>query len=180
MISEFKPTWLMIKKHNSTGFMYFCKTTKTDPYQYKGSGKRWINHLAKHGRDVSTLWAKQFMDLSELTEFAIFFSEFYDIVNAKDLNGNKLWANLVNENGLDGFCPGTKHTSKSKSLMRIRRLGKHTSPEHLKSVSKPVEVNGQHFPSATEAARSLGLKKITLIKRVLNPNFKEYRYTVEA
>ena len=39
--------YLYIKTHNVTGLKYLGKTTQ-DPYKYKGSGKRWTNHINKH------------------------------------------------------------------------------------------------------------------------------------
>ncbi len=45
--------YLYKKTHNITGLQYLGKTTK-DPYKYKGSGTRWLNHLNIHGFDITT------------------------------------------------------------------------------------------------------------------------------
>lgn len=45
--------FLYEKIHNKTGLKYFGKTTQ-NPYTYQGSGKRWKNHIKKHGYDVTT------------------------------------------------------------------------------------------------------------------------------
>ena len=96
-IARFKPTWLMIKKHNVTGLMYFCKTVGKDPIAYKGSGTRWARHLKKHGKEhVETIWCELYSDIYELVDFALTFSRDCDIVKSKE------WANLIPENGLDG------------------------------------------------------------------------------
>lgn len=94
----FKPTRLMIKRHSVTGLKYFCKTTKSDYMKYLGSGKLWSFHLKKHGRDhVVTDWVSEvFFDEDQIKDFAILFSEFFDIVNSDD------WANLKKEDGLEG------------------------------------------------------------------------------
>jgi len=103
--SEFKPTWLYIKQHNTTGLRYFGKTTK-DPQTYLGSGRYWLRHLKEHSEDITTVWCEEFTDMDQLVEFATFFSEFYNIVDAVDSRGKKVWANMIPENGLDGAIPG--------------------------------------------------------------------------
>ena len=50
----FKPTYLYVKTHRITGLQYLGKTSRTDPYSYPGSGKRWRAHLDKHGYDFET------------------------------------------------------------------------------------------------------------------------------
>ena len=98
---------LYIKEHVETGLLYFGKTTK-DPYTYYGSGKYWLRHIKKHGKKcVKTVWASSFEDEEACVEFATFFSEFYNIVDSD------IWANLINENGLDGAPPGVKNSGPS-------------------------------------------------------------------
>jgi len=94
--NNYKPTWLYIKQHNITGLKYFGKTISKDPYSYKGSGNRWINHLKLHGDDISTLWCELFTDVDILVEFATRFS-----IENKIVESDR-WANLIDENGLDG------------------------------------------------------------------------------
>lgn len=98
----FNPTYLMVKRHRNTGLMYFCKTSNRDPLKYRGSGSYWKKHLKIHGKDVDTLWYQLFDSEEELVEFALFFSEFNDIVSAVDTRGKKIWANEIPENGLQG------------------------------------------------------------------------------
>ncbi len=87
---------LYIKTHNKTGLKYFGKTIQ-DPYKYKGSGVRWKKHIKKYGYDVNTEIFAQFEnETDELSEVALMFSEHNDIVNSDE------WANLMEENGLDG------------------------------------------------------------------------------
>ena len=99
-MSIYRPTWLYIKQHNQTGLKYFGKTTRTDPYEYLGSGKYWKRHLAKHGDDVTTLWCYQYDNEQLLTEEAIAFSVMHDIVDSLE------WANLKIETGIDGGANG--------------------------------------------------------------------------
>lgn len=91
----FTPTWLYIKQHNKTGLKYFGKTTK-NPYIYKGSGVYWTRHLLSHGNDVTTLWAHLYLNKLEITEDALAFSKSHGIAESTE------WANLKEENGLDG------------------------------------------------------------------------------
>jgi hypothetical protein len=106
-------TYLYIKKHSITGMMYFGKTSKKDPYLYNGSGKLWKRHIEKHGKEhVETVWvSKAFDDKSDLIEFATFFSEEFDIVNSSK------WANLIIENGVDGWTPGVKKSAETRKKM---------------------------------------------------------------
>jgi hypothetical protein len=95
-------TYLYIKEHSETGLKYFGKTTKNNVGKYNGSGVYWKKHIKKHGKEyVKTIWVSEpFYDQGDLIEFAIFFSEFFDIVNSKR------WSNLIVENGLDGAPKG--------------------------------------------------------------------------
>jgi hypothetical protein len=100
-MKEFLPTYLYIKTHNVTGLKYFGKTTN-DPTNYRGSGTYWTDHIKKHGYDCTTEILGFFTDKEECTQIAIKFSQENDIVNSVDINKKKIWANLVEENGLDG------------------------------------------------------------------------------
>lgn len=126
---EFIEIWLYIKQHNKTVLKYFGKTAK-DPNKYLGSGKYWLQHLKKHGNDISTIWCSKFNDVQDLMEFATFFSEEFNIVNALDKSGKKVWANMIIENGLDGAPKGTKMPSTSK----FNVLYKKGKPSPLKGI----------------------------------------------
>ena len=109
-----KPTYLYVKEHTKTGLKYFGKTTRKDPIKYKGSGLYWKRHLKKHGNFVRTTWLKLFENEEELNEYAIKFSEENDIVNSSE------WANMKNENGLDGGRdPGFKGFIPSEEIRKI-------------------------------------------------------------
>ena len=87
--------YLYIKTHNKTGLKYFGKTTR-DPFKYTGSGKYWKKHLDKHGIDISTEIYGIYTDAYKCSIDALEFSKNNNI--AKDA----AWANLQEENGLDG------------------------------------------------------------------------------
>lgn len=87
--------YLYVKRHTTTGLLYFGKTVSKDPYKYKGSGVYWNNHLKVHGNLVETEIIGNFEDVAECKKIAIQFSLENDIVNSDK------WANLKIEN-LDG------------------------------------------------------------------------------
>jgi hypothetical protein len=108
-MKQFNKTYLYIKTHNITGLKYFGKTTK-DPYKYKGSGIYWTKHIKKYGYDVITEIIGIFEDRYECETIAISFSKSNDIVNSN------LWANLIEENGLDGGDTGGSRTRNYKPM----------------------------------------------------------------
>lgn len=118
--------YLCVKQHSITGMLYFCKTTRNDPEKYLGSGKYWKRHLKKHGASfVKTLKVWKFEDQIKCVNFAKRFSNFYGIVNASN------WANIIEENGLDGAPKGIKFNDSHKENMR----GKVRSKEHYQKLS---------------------------------------------
>lgn len=78
-----------------TGLKYLGKTVR-DPYTYRGSGKRWVRHIKKHGYDVTTEIVGAYETLEEFIQVSVLMSEKLNIVN--DPN----WANLCVENGNGG------------------------------------------------------------------------------
>lgn len=107
-MNNFKPTYLYIKQHNVTKLKYFGKTTNRDPVSYKGSGLYWKEHLKIHGNDVTTLWHQLFEDQQSLIDYSINFSRENQITESIN------WANLKDENGLDGFNIGHTYNKGSK------------------------------------------------------------------
>lgn len=111
----FKSTYLYIKTHNITGLKYFGKTVG-DPYKYKGSGVRWLNHLSVHGNKVTTEIVGYYEVLEECNRAALEFSEQHNIVKSNE------WANLIVEDGLMGGF--TKDQGE-----KIRQIWKNLSEE---------------------------------------------------
>jgi len=135
--------YLYIKTHRKTGLKYFGKTTRSDPYTYTGSGKYWLRHLDVHGDDINTEIIAKFSDETLCSEFALKFSKDNEIVESDQ------WANLRDENGLDGAphgneisqgtrdkisntlkgkpSPKTKYVMKESSAVRAKRSRKITA-----------------------------------------------------
>ncbi len=124
--------YLYVKTHNTTGLKYFGKTYRKDPSKYSGSGVYWKAHLKKHGNDVTTEIVGTFENLEEATQFALKFSKENDIVNSP------LWANLIDENAIDGYELGHKpyyewtKERREDQAKRIKELW--TDPEYRQRV----------------------------------------------
>jgi hypothetical protein len=125
--------YLYLKQHKITGLLYFGKTINPKYEKYIGGGKYWRRHLKQHGKFIDTLCVWEFDNQEECTEFALRFSKENDIVNSKE------WANISEENGLDGGPIGFKHSEennrkKGDSLLGNQRAKgfRHTEEQKLK------------------------------------------------
>lgn len=87
---------IYIKIHNATGKKYLGKTTSADPHRYKGSGKLWKRHIAKHGYDVTTRVIYKTECKDQLREAGLIFSKLFDVVESKE------FLNLMEESGDGG------------------------------------------------------------------------------
>lgn len=92
---------LYVKEHTSTGLKYLGYT-KTDPLVYSGSGTYWRRHLKTHGPKHTTIILLQTPEKDNIKKWGRYYSNLWDVVNAKDANGNKIWANLRIEEGNGG------------------------------------------------------------------------------
>jgi hypothetical protein len=121
--SKIKPTVLMVKKHQNTGLLYFCKTTRIEKaVAYKGSGVRWKTHLKKYGNNIVTLWVSDVYYDTSIRDVALNFSRVHNIIESK------LWANLVEEDGLYG---GSTKWSDEKRRLHIDK-GTYRKSEEMK------------------------------------------------
>jgi hypothetical protein len=121
--------YLYVKTHNKTGLKYFGKTTRKDFEKYLGSGKYWRRHLQVHGKDFATELIASFDSEQECCEFAIKFSIDNDIVSSEE------WANLKEENGLDGSPKGIKLSESHKHKISESLIGR-SSPKSLQTKEK--------------------------------------------
>jgi hypothetical protein len=131
--------YLYVKTHLKTGLKYLGKTTAKDPHKYNGSGVYWTNHLRIHGQDYSTEILRECKSKEEVAEWGLYYSNLWDIVNARDINGDKLWANLINEVGdggkTNGFA-GKHHTTSAKRKLSESNIGKVVSIETRQKIAK--------------------------------------------
>ena len=121
--------YLYIKQHSVTGLKYFGMTRQRNPFSYKGSGLHWLRHLKNHRNLIETLEVWGFDNQDLCTEFALSFSKNNNIVESKE------WANLREENALDGWVIGMRHSEETKGKMRGRICSDETRAK-LSVVSK--------------------------------------------
>lgn len=129
--------YLYIKTHNVTGLKYLGKTTQ-NPFTYKGSGKRWINHIKRHGNDVTTEIIGIYETNDDLKVESINLSEKYNIVNSDE------WANLRPETGDGGDTSKYIDYSKlnrGKGLTYEQRYGEEKAKELKNLRSKTLGLN---------------------------------------
>jgi len=148
--------YLYIKTHNDTGLKYFGKTTKKDPHKYTGSGKYWKRHLKKHGSNYSTEIVATFEDESSCQEFALNFSKKHNIVDSDE------WANLQEENGLDGAPKGHKgHKFTPDQLENLSQIIKQRweDPEYKERLSQKQSASWTQQRKEEQAKRLTGKKR---------------------
>lgn len=109
--------YLYLKTHNVTGLKYLGKTTSHDPHKYKGSGEYWKNHIKTHGYDVTTIILKECQTNNEVKEWGLYYSSLWNIVDARNDQGKKIWANFKPESGEGGSAQGRKFKGSLQSGM---------------------------------------------------------------
>jgi hypothetical protein len=138
--------YLYIKTHNKTGLKYLGKTIR-DPYKYKGSGKRWTEHIKKHGYDVTTEILGIFDTNEDLAKFSIPLSEKLKIVESND------WANLKIESGDGG------DTSKYIDYSQLNR-GKGQTYEQRYGVEKASALRSMRAKKLSETRKGKTYEQI--------------------
>lgn len=131
--------YLYVKTHNKTGLKYLGKTVQ-DPFKYKGSGKRWVNHILKHGYDVSTEILFESTSKEQIKEIGLYYSELFDVVNSNE------WANIIPES-----CDGFDSETASKLAKERVKLGTH----HFLDKS-PKTIEAKRKMSAAKKGKGLG------------------------
>lgn len=113
MVDEMKKKhFLLLKTHKITGLKYLCYTTKSDPFSYNGSGKRWRFHLKKHGTELETEILGKFDNEEQLAELGRYYSELWDVVKSEK------FANLRIEEGDGGDTSKFIDYTKMKPMPR--------------------------------------------------------------
>jgi hypothetical protein len=118
--------YLYLKTHNKTGLKYLGKT-KQNPLKYRGSGKYWVNHLKKHGNDVTTEILFKSCFPEEIKQKGLYYSNLWNIVESNT------FANIKNETGdggayyWDGMIEHLKSISKKGAAAAAAKV-KGTDP----------------------------------------------------
>lgn len=143
------PTYLYIKQHSITKKKYFGKTIR-DPYTYKGSGKHWIRHYKKHGKEfIETLWVSELYTDTKISEDALKISQENNIVESTE------WLNLIPENGLDGRSV----ISEQEKLDTSNRMSKNNPMTILRTNSGSFK-KGQSTPKTQAHKDKLSKSKL--------------------
>jgi hypothetical protein len=184
--------YLYVKTHNQTGLKYLGKTIQKDPHKYPGSGQYWIDHLNKHGYDYQTEILMECDSKEQIQHWGLYYSNLFDVVNAKDHTGKKIWANLKPEYG-DGDDP---ERIKQKALARVAN-GTHnflgpTSPNirrladgthNLLGKNNPVHklyASGSHYVQSEEFSKFMSVVQKRELEKGTHPLQKGNRPTAQC
>lgn len=125
-----KPTVLMVKKHNTTGKLYLCKTERvSEAHSYLGSGIDWKKHLQEFGEDVSTIWVSDVFTDTSIKDVALKLSQEHDV------SKSKLWENRVDEDGLMGG-DRSEHIDYEKQAETLSKTLSQRDPEITKTITQ--------------------------------------------
>lgn len=136
---------LYLKIHKITGLRYLGQT-KHDPFKYSGSGVDWLLHLEQYGNEVDTEVLFETASKDERNYWGRYYSKLWNIVNAVDDFGNKIYANRIPETGGGGIHfkmnpeivkkradnqRGTKKPIEHKLKCKERMLAEHSNPNSI-------------------------------------------------
>jgi hypothetical protein len=129
------PVYLLLKQHNVTRKYYLCKKTTNNIksiFTYSGSGKRWLNHLRKHGKNISTVILEIAANNLELKKKA----EFYNTV--WNVGVNPQFMNLRPEEGDGGDTWSCMADPNERKKIVSRRLKEFNQTEEGRLIRKKV------------------------------------------
>lgn len=144
--------YLYLKTHKITGLQYLGFTSKKDPHKYPGSGKRWNNHLKKHGYNYETTILVRCISKSAIKAWGLFYSKLWSIVKSKK------WANLKEENGDGGGCFGELNGMFNKT--------------HTEEVKSKLAINASKYFKGKSYEELYGIDKANLLKKMRSNNLK--------
>ena len=164
---------LMIKTHNKTGLKYLCQTRQKNYLKYNGSGKYWLDHINKHGNNITTTILLETNDHEELKKLGQYYSNLWNIVESND------WANLRPEEGTGGntvsnkfwITDGTtdKYIDKNIPIPIGWIRGRTTGGFKNKDIQKELSKRAHDSENYKSAMKTVG-KKISLAKKG-KPNY---------
>jgi ribosomal protein L37AE/L43A len=124
-----KVVYLYRKTHNKTGLKYLG-ITKRDPFIYRGSGKYWVDHIEKHGDDITTEIIHECTE-ENVEYWGLYYSDIFDIVESKE------YANLKPESGYGGTgMKGKKQSDETKNKISKSNKGKIRTEEQRRIISE--------------------------------------------
>lgn len=144
--------YLYVKTHRITGLQYLGYTSKSDPYSYHGSGKRWNLHLKKHGYNFDTKILHRCVSKTSIRAWGLFYSKLWSIVDS-----NK-WANLKDESGDGGGCFGATNGMYGKTHTIIVRKKLAQIPVKYLKGKTYEEIYGEEKAKKLRNLRSVSMK----------------------
>jgi len=152
-----KKIYLYVKE-SPRGLKYLGKTEQ-NPFEYLGSGTRWLHHIKKYklsSKDIKTIILFETEDKELLKEQGLYYSDLYNIVDNND------WANLKKENGDGGGGPKSKdEKSRISKKMKGRKLN--WSEEAIEKRNKNLK--GRKMPKCKEETKIILSNKFKGVKR---------------
>jgi hypothetical protein len=158
---------LYVKTHTTTGLKYLGYTKTNNPHKYKGSGKYWLDHIRTHDYLVETEVIFRTTNKEDIKRQGLYYSKLWNVVEARDQNGKKIWANLKEESG-DGGKPAWE-SSMENPVIKERHAQIISSKEYKKNQSEAVTkaMNSPLVQKKLRAARNTNQYK-EFIKTTLN------------
>lgn len=159
---EFKPTRLYIKELHE--LKYFGKSILSDIEKYTGSGKHWLNHISKYGKEnIKTTWVSDWFTCPhKIQEYAIKFSKEHDIINSTE------WANICSENGIYGGIRINNHFVEWSKLPKSKdirdNISKSAKGNNRGSI--PVTIDNVQYLSIISMAKAYNISESTARKWV--------------
>lgn len=158
---------IYIKKCPHCDLYYFGRTTK-DPYKYKGSGKKWLNHLKYHKiTSIETIDVKTFNTITEAKEYSLKFSYEHNIVD------DPKWANLIPENAEHINTKGIELPQEVKDKISKANKGKIQSEEHKRKNRESHLGDKNHFYGKTHTPETIEKIKKANIGRIQSEEQKK-------
>lgn len=151
--------YLYVKTHRKTGLKYLGKTEQ-DPFKYNGSGKYWNDHLRIHGNEVDTEILRECQSNDEIREWGLYYSKLWNIVDVRNEQGKKTWANMKPEEG-DGHSSETAikmwENQELRDLKSKSTTGK-SNPRYDSTIYSFVHISGDKIESTMYEFKKLNPK----------------------
>lgn len=149
---------LYVKTHSITGLKYLGQTSNTNPHTYTGSGKYWLRHLRKHGKQWSTEILAESENKQYIDNLGTYYSDLWNVVESND------WANLKPESG-DGAASGKYNPMKDPAILAKQQ-----------AIIRRADIKEKHKVATTQAMnRSEVKQKLRSIRNT--PEYKSYLAT---
>ena len=149
---------LYVKTHNVTGLKYLGQTSKSDPHKYTGSGKYWLKHLKKHGKNWTTEILCEAKNKQTVNEMGIYYSKLWNVVESNE------WANLKPESG-DGAASGIYNPMRNPTVFKKQQ-----------AIIKSSAVKEKHRLATVEAMNRPEVKEKLRLARNTN-EYKDFLKT---